>query len=802
MATRTLLLFFILIFVAPSSFAQQRVIDQLEPLRDTLPPSIEKVDVLIAMARAYGYCGYSEKKYKVLEEANDISRQIGYKEGIGLCLIFQSIQEFNEGDIDRSLESIEKATAIAEEIGSKDFKLFCDYNLAEFYVYGKSNFKKGIAISKKALLEAGTNASKKNIGNTQKILAISYTGIGDTTMALRTFQTALEIFESYEDSPDIDPGLGTESAQTLDHGAMNAGQIHEYTGQLYTNQGRLDLALLHSLSALHTYEEWEAPFFEGGVSLGIADILQLQGRLDEALKYLRKAKDDFILINNTYFEAQANSKIGSIHAQLGDLVEAQKITKEALGAFIQEKDSLDMMDTYKNLGKIELSLNNLDNAESHFTSAFEIAEILKDSLGMGKNAGMLGNIAAQNGDFESGLSYQKRALSIKEAFGRIVEMPNTLLDISSLFENWDKPDSAIYYAQMALDYSAQTKTTTNLKNSHLKLSELYKSDNDFEKSLIHHHAFHGYFQKLYTENAQQLLKEEQVRQNVELFQKEKAAAEANAALLSQRNRLFVALGTTFLFLFLASGYLGLRLRSSKKEIESQNQKLTDLNQTKDKFFGIIAHDIRSPMVALQSVGKQMEFYLKKGRFDKLESLAKMVEQTTHQLDALLDNLLNWALLQRGVMPFNPSIISLNNVVSDVSNLFNGAIEAKHIHFKKEIPDGIKVVADESALHTTLRNLMSNAIKFTPEGGIVSINSEIENRSVLIKIKDTGTGIEKEILEKLFSLERKSTKGTAGEKGTGLGLILCKELIEMNKGGLAVFSEVGNGSSFEFSIPKK
>ena len=801
MQLRTLLSFSFLIFLQTFSFAQQRVVDQLLPMLDTLPPSIEKVDALIALARAYSYCGYADKKYSALEEAENISNQIGYKKGVGQVLIFKNIQQFNEGDNEGSYRSMEQAMAIAEEIGSKDLKLMCDYNLAEWYVYGKADYKKGLEILKKAIKDAGSETSKKNLGNAHRALAICYSDMGDTTLAFQTFRKALDIFYFYESNPDIDPDLGKESVQMLDRGAMNIGQIHEFIGILYENIGRLDLALDHSLTALNIYEEWGAPYFEGGVSLEIADMYHLQGKMDEDLKYLRKAKDNFRLINNEYSEATANYRMGETYKQLGEFIEAKKIAEEALRLFLKGNDSLNLIGSYQSMGDIELALNLLDTAESYYATGFEMAQAMKDSVRMADLAGKLGGIAVQKGDYELGLRYHRLSLSIKQTFNQIAEIPQPLLDISRLFEQWGKPDSAFHYAQAALAHADKINSPSGLKSCHLQLSRLYESAGEFQLALGHHQQYLQYYEQWYSESAQQRLKEEQVRQNVELYEKEKSAAEANAALLAQRNQLYIALVATFLGLFLLSGYLALRLRRSKKEIESQNHQLIDLNKTKDKFFGIIAHDIRSPMVALQSVGQQMEFYLKKERFDKVESLAKLVAQTTQQLDALLDNLLNWALLQRGVMPFHPKPVSLNEAVSEVSGLFAGSLEAKGLNLKKDIPTGLEIQADERALQTTLRNLLSNAIKFTPNGGTVSISSEIVNGKVKIKVKDTGTGIEKSVLDKLFSLERKNTKGTAGERGTGLGLILCKELVEMNKGELSVFSEVGKGSAFEFSLPK-
>ena len=258
---------------------------------------------------------------------------------------------------------------------------------------------------------------------------------------------------------------------------------------------------------------------------------------------------------------------------------------------------------------------------------------------------------------------------------------------------------------------------------------------------------------------------------------------------------FILVGILLIVSFLFN-----QLRKVKKQLENQNTQLQQLNATKDKFFGIIAHDIRSPIVALDGVGQQMEYYLKKNNTGKLEILANQVDSTAKRLGALLDNLLNWALLQQGVIPYRPQSLQIKEVGKSIFRMFQNNADAKNIALELDIEDDLKVYADESALNTILRNLISNAIKFTQEGGTVSLSTERKNDQVFININDTGTGISARKLAKLFSLEKTSEKGTAGEKGTGLGLTLVKELAELNKGFVQVKSSLGKGTICSIGLP--
>jgi signal transduction histidine kinase len=152
------------------------------------------------------------------------------------------------------------------------------------------------------------------------------------------------------------------------------------------------------------------------------------------------------------------------------------------------------------------------------------------------------------------------------------------------------------------------------------------------------------------------------------------------------------------------------------------------------------------------------------------------------------------------MPYKPEKIKVSQVFQEVSDLVDGNLKMKNITLEKHLPPDLVIIADSASFNTVLRNLISNAIKFShPEGKIV-LSAEKVNSNTLFSVKDQGVGIDPEKLEVLFTLNKKSNKGTAGEKGTGLGLILCKELVELNKGEILVESEFGKGSTFSFTIP--
>ncbi|HAN78976.1 MAG TPA: hypothetical protein DCQ31_15030 [Bacteroidales bacterium] len=238
------------------------------------------------------------------------------------------------------------------------------------------------------------------------------------------------------------------------------------------------------------------------------------------------------------------------------------------------------------------------------------------------------------------------------------------------------------------------------------------------------------------------------------------------------------------------------------EILNQNLLLAELNATKDKFFSIIAHDLRSPFSSLLGFSDQLVQNHKKYDDAKRERMLQIVNQSARNTFSLLDNLLTWARSQSGKIVPKKERIDLKISINKVIGLLNENAQNKQISIVNSIPDEVFIATDKNMLETVIRNLISNAIKFTPQKGEVTVSVAKQPSAYEISVSDTGTGMEKEVLETLFKIgSTKSLNGTDGERGTGLGLILCKEFVEKNGGTITVESVVEIGSTFKFSIPE-
>ncbi len=243
------------------------------------------------------------------------------------------------------------------------------------------------------------------------------------------------------------------------------------------------------------------------------------------------------------------------------------------------------------------------------------------------------------------------------------------------------------------------------------------------------------------------------------------------------------------------------LECALKDLNDANCKLEELNATKDKFFSIIAHDLRNPFNSIIGFCSLLQEQIRQKDYESLEEYVEIIANSSEKTLALLINLLEWAQSQTGKMEFKPEEIDMMALVTEAVDLAKDYAGQKSISILKELPENALVYADKAMISTILRNLISNALKFTEDGGTVVVSVEFDANEMYVAVADNGVGMTKDTLDKLFNIEENhSTAGTHNEKGTGLGLILCQEFVAKHGGNIRVESEPGKGSKFIFSLP--
>lgn len=242
---------------------------------------------------------------------------------------------------------------------------------------------------------------------------------------------------------------------------------------------------------------------------------------------------------------------------------------------------------------------------------------------------------------------------------------------------------------------------------------------------------------------------------------------------------------------------------AEAEIRQNNEQLENINAEKDKFFSIIAHDLRSPFNSFLGLTEIMAEELYSMRLDEIQRIVTDLKNSANNLYHLLENLLEWSMVKRGVKPFNPRPLILKELITDNLIVIADSVRKKSIRVTIEVPETMRLQADENMLGTIVRNLLSNAVKFTPKGGRISVRAiESDDSNIELIIHDTGIGMDEKMKDTLFELTAHNNRpGTEGELSTGLGLLLCKEFVEKHQGSIKVESEPEKGSSFSIKFKR-
>jgi signal transduction histidine kinase len=417
-------------------------------------------------------------------------------------------------------------------------------------------------------------------------------------------------------------------------------------------------------------------------------------------------------------------------------------------------------------------------------------------------------------NFEKARANHIIALDIRRSLRDEAGKAESFNNIGALYYYEGNLDRAIANLELGLESARESQSHTQIMKSAEFLSFCYRDMQQFQKALEYKDLFIGMNDLLQNERNEQRLLD--VQNRYEINKKETQIAKLEKVRLQReqqlreearfRNFLFAILGLVVVIVVLVL-YMYLSKRRSNKILEAanhtvqqQNISLQELNATKDKFFSIISHDLKGPLNSLTSFSGLLINHADSLSKEEITMLAKDLDKSLKNLFALLENLLEWSRSQTGNIEFTPEVFDLQKLLDINRELLSAQAQTKNIEIVHEPGAPIHVLAHKHSVNTVIRNLISNAIKFTGTGGKIIVGIKHVNKELIISIADTGVGMPKEIVDKLFRIDTKhSTRGTADEKGTGLGLILCKEFIEKNGGRIWVESAVGKGSSFYFTL---
>jgi len=547
------------------------------------------------------------------------------------------------------------------------------------------------------------------------------------------------------------------------------------------------------------------------------------------------------------------NNVANDYYDLGEYDEAYFYFTQSFRVARAIEDSLRMAIAIHNVGRVFKELGQYERSLAHLSLSLEMSRKINDIEGVPYSLDEIGDVLLRKGEYDSALKILLQSVDLTRQQNLRILEPRTLAKLATVhlhskdydnalayydttfklhqktgnefgiaevhlgrglvFMKQEKYEQAMHSINRSLSLAKQSNARTLEIRGYQTLSSLFELKGDYKNSLTYFKQFKQLEDSLFSQDMQEKLLRDQIRFETEEKDTEIAALNQERDLKDDtikkqefiRNILVVvmALSVILLATVYRSGQrrrqINTLLLRHQQEMETRSEELERLNQVKDKFFSIISHDLRSPINALAGLLDLLD----KGAV-RPEELSRHIHELKSRFNhtrTLLNNLLDWTLLQMDKLSLQATRIDLHKIVDENIQLL-GAVPNKQIVLYNEIPGNTIGFADSNTVNLVIRNLMTNAIKFTNDGGKVVMGAEDHGAEWLITVRDNGVGMNDEVLKILFDKTAPyTTRGTANEKGTGLGLILCKEFVEKNGGKIFVESEEGKGSKFSFTIPK-
>ena len=513
------------------------------------------------------------------------------------------------------------------------------------------------------------------------------------------------------------------------------------------------------------------------------------GNASEALAGYRKAFETLSALNDHAGEALYLKNAGRASSMAGKTDEALRYFNEALRMYQKAGDEKGKISVWNEKGSVLARTGRPKEAAACFDSLIFLARNYSD--------------------------FQSLAMGLRKKADLLMQTGNSGAE-------------ALYLS--SLEAAEKTGNREVLQPSVLALAGYYEHNNNYRQALTFFHRYMDLHDSIYAEKEKQQilfsqvnfeikLRDEQLKkvtQRIESLEQEQAIALIALNRQKNINRLLV-LVMVLILIILVLGYRQYAIkkktaamlaeqnetiRKMNTQLAESEESLRKINQTKDKFISIIAHDIRNPLSGIIGFTDIIERRPENIGREELQQINSLIRQSARQLYDLLDNLLYWARSQSGTVPFHPQPVDVHEIAEKTIKLVNAYAASKNISLRNHIAPGTRVMADANMVTVIIRNLLSNALKFTGNGGFIEINSASVNGYLEVMVKDTGIGMRPEQVNRLFSDRNRmpAAEGTNQEKGSGLGLILCREFTEKHGGTIRAESEPGKGTVITFTLP--
>lgn len=617
-----------------------------------------------------------------------------------------------------------------------------------------------------------------------------------------------------EGKPHIDAGL--ELARKLNVPeflciGLNALAVYHMNG------GNYDLAFKLFHETLELAELAKLPELAANSRLNLGTILTSRGDRTDGLKYLLESLEYYESKKEQRLISRIYNNIAVNYHNWKDYDQALHYYRKTLASYRTLKDFVGLAAVSNNIGEIYKDKREYNKAIHYYQRTIQVA----DSTGIGeyyKSYGWIGLAETHllMKEYDQALQNVNLALNVFKRIKMQEGISQAKLILSQIYLHQKKYTESLQSADTALQLAEKTGITRMQEEAYQVKATIYADQNRYKEAF-------GML-NMAMQRSDSLYREEQIKelsrlrgeldiseknQEIQLLLKDNEIKDLKIKKQkSQTGYLILLVGllsglfVVMLIYIRSRRQINVQMREKNQRINEQRLELIKVNATKDKFLSIIGHDLRNPVGAFKDVVGQLADFPEMFPDGVRQQVIRELRDEAERTYFLLENLLSWAKSQKNTISYRPEELDLASLVDNNILLNSRLAERKQIRLKSDVPPGISVFADHNMVNLILRNLISNAIKFTSNSGEVTVSATDAGGFTEISVADNGVGIPEENIPYLFQeINHISTYGTSNEKGSGIGLVLCREFVEMNGGTITVHSKVNEGSTFVFTLIK-
>jgi len=596
-------------------------------------------------------------------------------------------------------------------------------------------------------------------------------------------------------------------------------------GNAYRNKAEYAKALEYLFVAKKQAEDFVLKKDYASILNSIGVVYRRLDDFDKATMYHLSALEEAEGLDDEKNKEVALNSLGNVFNLMGQYTKAEEYFLTALDLAIKKNNKLGMAINYNNLGELFVATKNFNKARDYFDLSLELNQELNNEKGIAICFNCLGIVYKNLEDYEKALKFYLKALEIDIRAKDKSFLAQTYIHLSDIYYLTNKLDFAEENILEAIKISLAISSKQKAQEAYSLLAKIYEKQDDYETAYYYQAVSGMYRDSVLNEknsrniaHLQILFEDKQKEKEIESLTLENELQERNTMLLASVVFAILFLLVIILFRYKQKQKHNIELARMNDTISNANIELETLNEqlvgqnsiilkqrdeleqanlSKDLLFSIIGHDLKNPvanmMITSELIITHFDKFSKTELIDYVEKINKSGQLTIN----LLKNLLDWARSQTGGIEVEFEDIKLSDFIVETTNVLVNQALNKNIALEYNINEEIVVYADKNLLETVIRNLVSNAIKFTQKNGLITISSAIDfDGKTVISVKDNGIGIPPEKLASIFEPQKnKSTKGTMKEPGTGLGLMLCKEFIDKLDAKIEARSQVGNGTEF-------